>query len=223
MATKPRKRKSAKSKKDAFETIRDRISKHQLLPGSKLREHDLAKEFNISRAHVREILGSLEERGLILRIPNRGAVVAYLDAPQAVNLYFVREVLEALSARLAAERAPKGAWDDLSERLGSAIKEKLRRGDYDEYEEILAKLNRRIVEQAQNPILSDMLDRIKDRTEVIGRRIIVLQGRAEVGFELHRQLLKALMAGDPDEAARVKAQIISTARDLITRYKEFIF
>lgn len=213
----------AKIKKEAFETIRDRLSKHQLLPGSKLLEHDLAKEFHISRAHVREILGSLEERGLIVRIPNRGALVAYLDAPQAMDLYYVREALEALSARLAAERAPKGTWDALNERLGPAIREKLRRGDYDEYEEILAQVNRRIVEQAQCLVLTDMLDRIRDRTEAIGRRIIVLHGRAEVGFELHRKLLKALIAGDPDEAARIKGTIISTARDLITRYKEFIF
>ncbi|MBK8007905.1 MAG: hypothetical protein IPK23_05250 [Rhizobiales bacterium] len=51
---------------------------------------------------MREIFGALEQRGLIVRVPNRGAMVAYLDASQAINLYHVREALEALAARLAA-------------------------------------------------------------------------------------------------------------------------
>jgi DNA-binding GntR family transcriptional regulator len=223
MPKKQQGRQSVKTREGVFETLRNRISEHQLLPGSKLREHDLAAEFGLSRLHIREILGALEQRGLVVRIPNRGATVAYLDAPQAINLYHVREALEALCARLAAQHAPKGAWDGLSKRLGAAVEEKLKKGDYDEYEEILAELNMRIVEHANNPILADMLDRIHDRTQVMGRRIIVLQGRAEIGLDLHRRLLLALSAGDPSRAATIKAEIVSTARELIDRYKEFIF
>ncbi len=223
MPKKPQRAKAAKSRKDAFETIRNRISEHQLLPGSKLREQELAAEFGLSRAHVREILGALEQRGLIIRVPNRGAMVAYLDPTQAINLYHVREALEALAVRLAAKLAPKGAWDDLLKRLGPSIEAKLRKGEYGEYEKILAELNRRIIEHTNNPILADMLDRIHDRTQVMGRRVIVLQGRAEFGFELHRKLAKALASRDAETAAAVKAKIIATARDSIDRYREFIF
>jgi DNA-binding GntR family transcriptional regulator len=218
-----RRRRSFQSRQDVFEIIRNRISEHQLLPGSRLREHDLAAEFGISRAHIREILSQLEQRGLVVRVPNRGAMVAYLDPEQAINLYFVREALEALAARLAAERAPSGAWDDLTVKLGPSIEARLRKGDYEEYETILAELNRRMVEYARNPILADMIDRILDRTQVMGRRIVVLQGRAELGLELHRRLLQALSAGDAAAAGSVKAKIISTARDYIDRYKDFIF
>jgi len=223
MSKKPRKARSADSRKDVFEVIRNRISEHTLLPGSKLREHELANEFGLSRAHIREIFSVLEQRGLIVRIPNRGAIVAYLDAAQALNIYCVREVLEALCARLAAERGPKGGWKDLIKKLDTSIEAKLKKGDYDEYEEVLSQLNRRMIEYANNPILTDMLDRIHDRTQVMGRRIVVLQGRAEIGLDLHRQLLKALAAGNADAAANIKAKIVSTARDLIDRYQEFIF
>ena len=43
---------------------------------------DLAAEFGISRAHIREILSQLEQRGLVVRVPNRGAMVAYLAPEQ---------------------------------------------------------------------------------------------------------------------------------------------
>ena len=223
MSKKPQRAKAARSRKDAYDTIRNRIAEHQLLPGSKLREQEIAAEFGLSRAHVREIFGALEQRGLIVRVPNRGAMVAYLDAKQAINLYYVREALEALAVRLAAKSAPKGTWDDLLKRLNPAIEAKLRKGEYAEYEAILGELNRRVIQHTNNPILADMLDRIHDRTQVMARRVVVLQGRAELGFDLHRKLAKALAAGDAETAAAVKGKIIATARESIDRYRDFIF
>jgi DNA-binding GntR family transcriptional regulator len=223
MSKKPQRAKAAKSRKGAYDTIRNRIAEHQLLPGSKLREQEIAAEFGLSRAHVREIFGALEQRGLIVRVPNRGAMVAYLDASQAINLYHVREALEALAARLAAKLAPKGTWDDLLKRFNPAIEAKLKKGEYADYEAILGELNRRITKHTGNAILADMLDRIHDRTQVMARRVVVLQGRAELGFDLHRKLTKALAAGDAETAAALKGKIIATARDSIDRYRDFIF
>ncbi|MBY0531259.1 MAG: GntR family transcriptional regulator [Xanthobacteraceae bacterium] len=223
MSKKPQRAKAARTRKDAFQTIRNRISEHELLPGSKLREQEMAAEFGLSRAHVRDIFGALEQRGLIVRVPNRGAMVAYLDPAQAINLYHVREALEGLAARLAAGVAPKGTWDDLLKRFTPSIEAKLRKGEYTEYEAILNDLNRRIIRYANNPILSDMLDRIHDRTQVMARRVVVLQGRAELGFDLHRKLTKALASGDAEAAAAMKSKIIATARESIDRYRDFIF
>ena len=52
--------------------LRERIVRRTLPPGARLAENDLAREFNVSRAKVRDAFGILEERGLIERIPNRG-------------------------------------------------------------------------------------------------------------------------------------------------------
>lgn len=97
--------------------LRERIASHDLSPGSKLRENELAKEFGESRTTIREVFTALELRGLIVRIPNRGAVVARLNPDEVFALYDVREVLEALAYRLATQNAPVGAWDDLVERF----------------------------------------------------------------------------------------------------------
>jgi DNA-binding GntR family transcriptional regulator len=102
-----------------FETLRARIASHQLPPGSKLRENELAAEFGVSRTRVRDVFGALEQRGLIERIPNRGAIVTRLELKQASDLYDVREYLEALSVKRATINAPEGAWDDLVEKIAS--------------------------------------------------------------------------------------------------------
>jgi DNA-binding GntR family transcriptional regulator len=87
-----------------LEVLRQRIASHELPPGSRLLEHDLANEFGVSRARVREVFGILEVHSLIERIPNRGAVVLRLDLKQAQELFDIREMLEGLSARLAGEK-----------------------------------------------------------------------------------------------------------------------
>ena len=93
--------------------LRERIARHELPPGSKLLETDLSREFGVSRAKVRDVFGALEQRGLISRIPNRGAVVARLDLSQVFEIYDVREMLEGLCVRVAVQRSKPASWHDL--------------------------------------------------------------------------------------------------------------
>src|SRR5690606_7974083 len=81
-----------------LDTLRERIARQQIPPASKLREHEVALEFGVPRTQVREAFSALEQRGLIERIPNRGAIVTRLDIAQGFHIYHVREVLEGLCA-----------------------------------------------------------------------------------------------------------------------------
>src|SRR6185295_1561468 len=94
-AAKSRKRRErpAPSTLDVLQVLRHRIARQDIAPGAKLREHELAAEFGVPRTRIREVFGALESRGLIERVPNRGAVVMRLDPDQVFQLYDVREVL----------------------------------------------------------------------------------------------------------------------------------
>lgn len=207
---------------DVFGVLRERIASHALPPGSRLREQDLASEFGVSRARIREVFGALEQRGLIERIPNRGAVVVRLDPKQMYDLYDVRCVLEAFVARRAAERAPPGAWDDLAERFGARVEAALARQDFDTYLDALEVLHRRMIEYAENGILADMLDLIYDKTQVISRRVIILPGRTEVALRMHRKLIDALARKDPDAAEETMREILTSARGFLERYQRYV-
>ena len=207
---------------DVFSVLRERIASHELPPGSRLREQDLASELGVSRARIREAFGALEQRGLIERIPNRGAVVVRIDPMQMYDLYDVRGVLEAYVARLAAERAPDDAWDALSTRFGPDMEVALKSGDFDRYLEGLEALHRAMIEHAGNVILADMLDLIYDKTRVILRRVIILPGRAELGLKLHRELLQALARRDADGAERAMRDILTSARAFLEKYQSYV-
>jgi DNA-binding GntR family transcriptional regulator len=202
--------------------LRERIARRALPPGAKLLENDLAREFGVSRAKVRDAFGVLEQRGLIQRIPNRGAVVARLDLSQVFEIYAVREMLEGLCVRLAVERTKSSSWQDLVQVFGRPMETIVKRGEFEKYIANLDKLRSRTLEAAGNGVLADMLDSINDKTREIQRRIIILPGRAAEGLEQHRAVLAAMRKGDAGGAEELRRANIRSSREYLERYQSFV-
>ena len=78
-----------------------------LPPSSPISEYQLAAALNISRTPVREAIKRLEEDGLVWSVPNKGTFVSELSAKDIMEIYQVRERLEGLAARIAAEQMPE--------------------------------------------------------------------------------------------------------------------
>jgi DNA-binding GntR family transcriptional regulator len=202
--------------------LRERIARRALPPGAKLLENELAREFSVSRAKVRDAFGVLEQRGLIQRIPNRGAVVARLDLSQVFEIYAVREMLEGLCVRLAVERTKPQSWQDLVQLFGRPMETIVKCGEYEKYIANLDQLRRRTLDAAGNGVLADMLDSINDKTLEIQRRIIILPGRAAEGLQQHRAVLAAMRKGDALKAEELRRANIRSSREYLERYQSFV-
>lgn len=202
--------------------LRRRIVSQELLPGARLREQDLASEFGVSRARIRETFGILEERGLIERIPNRGAIVTRLEADKIKELFEVREVLEAQMVRLATEKAPPETWDSLIDLFGPSMDETLERNDFDAYAEANYQFRRQCISAADNEVLSNILDSLYDRTMVLIRRLVLVPGRAQEGIRQHREILAAMRSGKAEQAERLKRANIRSARDWFKNYQKYL-
>ena len=59
-----------------FHTLREAILKGELKPGERLMELQLASKLGVSRTPIREAIRMLEQEGLAVTIPRRGAEVA---------------------------------------------------------------------------------------------------------------------------------------------------
>lgn len=90
---------------DIYELVRKDITAGALRVGDRVTEVDLAERFGVSRTPVRDAVSRLEADGLLTNEPRRGLVVTVLSHQQVVELYFMREILEGASARLAAQSA----------------------------------------------------------------------------------------------------------------------
>ena len=70
------------------------------LPRERLVEQDLCDLFQTHRGDVRLALFELEKKGLVERIPNRGAMVRGLTPLEVKEIYAVREELEVMAVRI---------------------------------------------------------------------------------------------------------------------------
>lgn len=211
-----------KSKQEILLTLRRRIANQILSPGSRLHEKELSEEYGISRTTIRELLGALEQRGLVERLPNRGAVVTRLDPDEIFKLFDLREVLEGLCARKAAENADPASWLDLCEGFGEPAARMIAMGDLKAYFRLLETFAARMIAAADNELLSESLESLRDKTLILQRRVLVLPNRAEQGLAEHREVLNALRRGDPAGAEEAKRRNIVSARQCLARYRRFV-
>lgn len=207
---------------DIAAELRARIARQDLLPGTKLVEQDLAQEFGTTRPRIREALAALEQRGLVERIPNRGAIVTRITFEQILQIYCAREALEGMSVRLAAQLAPPGEWDDLIELFGAPMEAALDNGEFDFYMEGYETFRQRIFKNAANPVIQGMLDSILERTQDVIRRAIVLPGRAKLGLAHHRATLAALRDRDAEKAEAIRRESLREAAEYLSKYRKYI-
>lgn len=207
---------------EVLQVLRERIARQDIAPGAKLREHDLAEEFGVPRTRIREVFGALESRGLIERIPNRGAVVSRLELDQVFNLYDVRAVLEGLCVRQATENVASETWQEFVTLFGAPMDEFVKVGDFDAFLACYERFRRRFIECSRNPVAAQMLDSIYEKTHVVIRRIVILPGRAQTGLEEHRATVAAMRAGHAGEAERLKRANLEGAKEYLRRFQKYV-
>jgi DNA-binding GntR family transcriptional regulator len=93
-------------------------------PRERLIEQDLCEQFDTHRADVRLALFELEKKGIIQRIPNRGAIVRDLTPKEVIGIYAVREELEVMAVRILpfpVARSDIDKLDDIQRKHSAAI------------------------------------------------------------------------------------------------------
>lgn len=87
----------------AADVLRDDILSGVLQPGEQITEEGLAKQLGVSRGTIRTSIQQLVHEGIIHYEPYKGNSVRSLSAHDAWEIYTLRNALEALASRLAAQ------------------------------------------------------------------------------------------------------------------------
>jgi len=205
-----------------IDVLRERIARQEAAPGAKLGEVELSVEFGVPRTQVREAFSALEQRGLIERIPNRGAIVARLEPAHIFHIYDTREVLEGLCVRLATLNAPKESWQDLLDLFKGPMQRYVEKSDFDAFLTGYTQFRARSIEAAQNPVLAQMLDSIYEKTQVLIHRIIILPGRAQQGLREHVAVLEAMRRGDAGAAESLRRENMRSAKACLKNFQKYV-
>jgi GntR family transcriptional regulator, trigonelline degradation regulator len=198
-------------REQAADVIRRAIVEMRLKPGARLVERDLVEWTGASRATVREAIRELASERLVRTTPQKGAIVAALTWREATEVYEVRAALEALAAKLFAERATgaqraalRRSFDRIQKVLGSPS------GTWAMLEAKNA-FYAALFAGARNDAMVSMISLLQARIAVLRATTMSQPGRAAEAVEEIRAITEAINARDGEAAASAAARHVHNA------------
>jgi DNA-binding GntR family transcriptional regulator len=182
--------------------LREAILDGSLEPGAWLREAEVARQFKVSRTPVRDAFRILAAESLVEMNTNHGVVVSAMTSDDVLEIYVVRESLEALATRLAARHGSRQCLDAFS----SLIPEMRRIGELGDVA-ALSRLNFEFHEVVRSAAGNRYLEQALTQVQQAARRFpdptLGLPGRIEESIREHTELADAISQGDVEAAERI--------------------
>lgn len=197
-----------------YARILEAITDRTLLPGQRIRQNELAEKLGVSRQPVSHALHLLHKQGLVAESGRRGFEVTQLDPERIRQLYEVRGAIDALAARLAAERAKT----DTAGR--AALEAALRAGRSIDRKTPLAQLialdvdfHGAIYRLAGNPALEEMIAPQWPHMRRSMATVLAELDYRESAWSEHEAIAAAILAGKAREAeAAAQAHALTAGR-----------
>lgn len=185
----------------AYDQLADAIVAGDLEPGARISELALATQFGISRGPLREALRRLEGRKLVVARPRAGVRVVSLSTRDMLELFEIRQSLEALACRLATERMSEDEVDALERLLDLHDREPLVGRAHSRQQNELD-FHFHIANHCRNRQLIELLcGQLFDLMRVYRYKSSGKPGRAVRAFDEHREIFAAIRRRDAEEAS----------------------
>ena len=200
----------------SYDALREAIVRGELAPDARLVESDLATTFDMSRGAVRTALIRLEQDGLVVREPHRGARVRRVSDDEAVEILQARAVLEGLAAGQAAERIDENGAARLQACLARQ-RELLEHDDLLGASDANADLHAALLELSGHVTAVRLIETLNARTVRYQYRTILIPGRSAASSAEHAAIVDAVLSGSPAEAEAAMRTHLFTVADAVKR------
>ena len=177
----------------------------ELPPHTRLVELQFAEQFGVSRTPVREALKRLTAEKLVRNDPVRGLVVHDPEPYEVSDMYLVRNVLESLAARLAAQRITPDELHQL-QMAHDSMREGVNSGQTDLIISANLAFHDVIYRSARNETLFRLARDLSDLVRRFSAEAFANNERAAVVVQEHEEILDALKRHDADAAAAASAR-----------------
>ncbi len=200
--------------------IQRAIVEGEIPAGSKISEPELAKRFDLSRAPLREALARLERCHLIERIPNAGARVVKLSVAGLISLYQLRETLEGLACRLAAEHMTEHEIAEVRQLLDQHLStQRVREGESYYQEAGDVDFHYRVILGSKNPYLINLLcDELYFLVRMYRVQLGMNGPRVSRAFDEHKAIINAIANRDGELADLLMRRHVAASRRNIEQH-----
>ena len=107
---------------EIFDKIYSEIISLRLMPGTKLSEIEIAKQFDVSRQPVREAFIRLSNMNLLLVRPQRATIVRKLSHKEIAGARFIRTAIEVEVVRIACKKYSQANQAEFEKNIASQKK-----------------------------------------------------------------------------------------------------
>jgi len=196
----------------AYKELKRIILEYRVPLGGKLNEGELAAALGISRTPVREAINRLEKEGLVQIFPQRGAFVVRFSEKDVFELFLIRENLEGLAARLAAERINEENLVKLESCI-QGFQEPFTEKDVQRYAKEDFRFHQTIVAVSDAQRLIKMISTLYDHIRIFRLTTLGLSSRMKTSLTEHRLLIEAFQRRDSERAEQMMRQHILHVRE----------
>ncbi|HSF27161.1 MAG TPA: GntR family transcriptional regulator [Actinomycetes bacterium] len=203
--------------------LRQWIAVGRLRPGDQIRQDALAAELGVSRVPLREALKILEGEGQITYVARRGYFVTRLSLDDLLEVYRIRELLEAEAVRLSVAALSSEGLQQL-ELAGEQVVEAAAAGDMAAMTAANRRFHLALIDSCGMPRLIRLIEQLWDATEVYRLVYFSEQAHRDVAVAEHRAVVDAVRAGDSEAALAVlghhREHAIEALRPVLRRLDE---
>jgi DNA-binding GntR family transcriptional regulator len=198
----------------SYDALRAAIVRGDIAPNARLVEADVSTTFDMSRGAVRTALIRLEEEGLVIREPHRGARVRQVSDDEAVEILQARAVLEGLAVRLTAERIDETGAERLRESL-ARHRALLESGDLLGASDANADLHATLLELSGHDTAVKLINALNSQSVRYQYRTILIPGRSASSVAEHTAIVDAVVRHQPAHAeSAMRTHLFNVAQAL---------
>ena len=205
-----------------FQTLRKAILRGELKPGERLMEIALAHKLGVSRTPVREAIRMLEQEGLVIMIPRKGAQVAQITMKDLNDVLEVRMGLEELAMQFACKRITPEQVAELRRAL-LEIERLLATDDVTALAQADVDFHDIIYRATDNRRLNQIINNVRE--QMYRYRVEYLKDSRIRGTLLqeHREIYQAVAARDTEKArAYIRQHIMNQQQSIARSIKDHV-
>jgi DNA-binding GntR family transcriptional regulator len=181
-----------------YEALLASIADGGLAPGARLTQEELAAQLDVSRQPVLQALRLLKQEGFVVDAGKRGVMVTPIDAQLIAEVYQLRGALDALAARLAAQRKA-----NVDEALVAHGRKAARGRSVDAMIRADIAFHNALYVASGNPLIAQSANRHWAHIRRAMGAVLQAAGLRESVWDEHAQIVVAVRAGEVAGAERL--------------------
>jgi DNA-binding GntR family transcriptional regulator len=199
------------------EALANAIIDGHLKPGEPLIEQVLQKQFGVSRTPIRETFRILEEKGLIVVVPRKGAYVKEITKRDIEETFPVRAILEGYAAAISIDEINESQLDEMArcievmEKSASANNFVIFRKSHYEFHRVFIKASR-------NELLINLLENLLRKALWFRFSFLYFHENYQFSIEKHKEILRLFRGRDPVKVESAVKGHIEMGKESFLKY-----